>query len=551
MADINNKLIGRRQLIASTAAAASLAALAGCGKKSDSAAGGEEGGTLRYGISNPVSIDPYNLQESEGMAVSFQLFDTLTRYDFENKELVPLACTSWDVSDDATEFTFHLVEGATFHDGTPVTAQSFKYGWERICNNETNPETPSQISYLLSMVEGYNDDGNTPELTGMTCPDDLTLVIKLKYPFADFPFVCSYPGFAPIPECAKDDFMSYFVAPVGNGPFMMDGKWEDGQYITLKRYDNYYGKKASIAGINYSIIKDVETAYREFEAGNLDYSDVPVAQISSARENYGEAEDGYHATPGNQVLLGAENSSYYIVLNHNVKPFDDVNVRRAMSLAINREAICETIFQGTRTPADSVVPPQIAGYEAGSWPYCRFDVDEANRILDEAGYPMDENGSRGLEFTLSYNNDGDHAAIMTSVSSDLEKVGIHCIHDTPEWAALLSKYDSMDYEMGRMGWTLDYPIIDNILSPLFTTGAGDNRMEYSNPAVDEAIMAARSTVDDAERLVKWQEVNRMVGEDAPLIPILWHNHCSVTSSNVSKFFLDPTRRSRINEAELA
>ena len=526
MADINNKLIGRRQLIASTAAAASLAALAGCGGKNDSASGdGATGGTLRYSVSNPVSIDPYNLQESEGIAVSYQLFDTLTRFDFEANELKPLACTGWDVSDDATEFTFHLVDGAKFHDGTPVTAQSFKYGWERICNQDTNPDTPSQIAYHLSMVEGYSDDGNTTELTGLSCPDDLTFVVKLKYPFADFPYVCAYPGLAPIPECAKDDFMTYFLSPVGNGPFKMDGKWEDGQYITLVRNDDYYGTKATVDGINFSIFKDVETAYREFEAGNLDYSDLPVAQIDVARENYGVSDDGYHASAGHQVLLGAENCTYYLILNSKVTPFDNVKVRQAISLAINRDAICETIFKGTRTPADNVVPPTINGYEEGAWPYCRYDVDEANRLLDEAGFPMDANGSRGLEFTLSYNNDGDHAAIMTSVSSDLEKVGITCVHDTPEWAALLSKYDAFDYEMGRMGWTMDYPIMDNMIAPLFKTGSGDNRMLYSNPEVDAGIDEARTIIDDDERAAKWAEVNRIVGEETPLIPIFWHNHC--------------------------
>ncbi len=170
----NHMMMGRRAFVGGTLATGALAALAACGKKggSDAGSGAAGGATINFYINNPVCIDPYNTQESEGTQVEFQLFDSLTTYDFEAKELKGLVADSWEANDDATQFTFHLKSGTKFHNGETVTSKSFKYGWERICNPETNPGSPSVISYHLSFVKGYDEmlDGSATELSGVTCP---------------------------------------------------------------------------------------------------------------------------------------------------------------------------------------------------------------------------------------------------------------------------------------------------------------------------------------------------------------------------------------------
>ena len=543
--------VGRRQFVTGAAALSALTALAGCGKKGDPSNGAVDGGTFRYYIGNPVSIDPYNCNESEGSQVCNQLFDALTTYNYETKEIEPLACTSWESNEDATEFTFHLIEGAKFHDGTPVTAADFKRGWERLVNPNINPEQPSEIGYHLAMVEGYKDDGTTTELTGVTCPDDLTLKVKLRYSYGDFPFVVTHIALAPVPACAEDDFMTYFLSPVGNGPFKMDGKWEDGQYISVVRNDDYYGEPAKLAGINFMILKDVETAYREFEAGNLDYTDIPQAQILAANEAYGVSDDGYNISEGKHVLHGAQPSVYYLVCNNVEGPFADPELRKAVSLCINREAICDTLFHGTRIPADNFVTPGVLGYEEGVWEYSKYDPEQAKKILDDAGYTADANGSRGLNLTLSYNNGAGHGELMTSVIGDLNAIGINAVADTPEWAALIEQYGSGAFEFGRMGWTADYPIIDNFLFPMFHTGNGDNRSGYSRPDLDAKMFEARSTADEAQRVALWKEINREIAADCPVIPILFHCHNAVVGNNVKKFTLTPTKRAQLQEAELS
>ncbi len=297
------------------------------------------------------------------------------------------------------------------------------------------------------------------------------------------------------------------------------------------------------------IQKDVDTAYKEFQAGNLDVSDVPVASLESAAEEYGESEDGYTITPGHQFLNGTEPSTYYLTCNVVEGPFTDVNLRHAVSMAINRQAICDTLFHGSRTPADNIVPPGIDGYEEGAWEYSKYDVDAATEILDEY-YPADADGNRGVELTITSNQDGGHKEVMDSIISDLAAVGITCVADTPDWATVLDRYQKLDYQFGRLGWVADYPIMDNFLYPLFYTGNGDNRAGYSNPDVDEKLMAARSTVDDAERKAALQAVNKEIGEDMPVIPIMFYTHTTVGGPNVAKMYLDPQKKADLSKAQL-
>ena len=174
MADsmFHQPVMGRRAFVGGTLAASSMAFLAACGKKGGDASGSDSGSTLNFYINNPVCIDPYNVQEDQGTQVEYQLFDALTEYDPEKGEIVPLACESFEANDDATEFTFKIKK-AKFHNGDDVTSKSFKLGWERLVNTKSAIATeygPSEVSYHLSMVEGYDDllAGNATELSGVT-----------------------------------------------------------------------------------------------------------------------------------------------------------------------------------------------------------------------------------------------------------------------------------------------------------------------------------------------------------------------------------------------
>ena len=538
--------ISRRTFVGGALATAAAIALAGGarGAQADEGAadGAVSGGTFNFYINNPVSIDPYNVQEDQGMQVCKCLFDALTTYDYATQQLVGKAASSWEANDDATEFTFHLVEGATFHNGDPVTAASFAYAWNRLVSPNTNPDNPSAVSYHLSMVDGYDDvlAGTEGAELNIECPDDYTLVVHLNMSYADFPYVVSHLATAPIPESAASDLAAFTRAPVGNGAFQMQGEWMDGQYIQVVRNENYIGSKAYVDGVNFMIISDPDTAFTEFEGGNLDYAQIPSGRISAVSQQYGESADGYTGNPGQQALLGEELSTYYLVCNNTDAMLGNIHLRKAISYAINRQAICDVVFEGTRVPADGIVPPGINGYEAGSWEASQYDVDKANEELAAA---KEELGTDSISIVLSCNSDGGHEDIMQLVQADLSAIGVTATIETTEWAAYLDMLQNLQYQIGRLGWVADYPILDNFIYPNFYTGVGDNRSGYSNPDVDAAIDAARSITDYDERIAAYQEANAIVAEDFPVIPMFYYRHNSVVSGRVNNFYLDPMKLS--------
>ncbi len=539
--------VSRRTFVQGGLAASALAALAGCGKNSNASSSSSSdaastGGTFKFYISDPVAIDPYNLQESEGTQVGHVLFNSLVKYNWKTAEVEALAAESWTVNDDATVFTFTLKD-AKFHNGDKVDAASFKRGWERLADPKM--ETPGEIGYHLAPVAGYEafSKGEATEITGLVAKDEKTFEVTLADPMADFLIVCCHPGLAPVPQAALDDPASFLLAPIGNGPFQMDGKWESGQYINVTRFDDYYGEPAKLDAINFSIQKDPKTALSEFKAGNMDFCQMPTGQISELISEYGESEDGYTVTPGKQCLTGAEGSIYYLVLNMEDETMKDPNVRHAMSLAINRQNIVDTLFEGVREPADNVFPP-IIDDEAKAWEYAKFDKDAAQKIVDE-------NGLAGTEITLSYNSGGGHEDIMSCIQADLEAVGFKVTQQSQEWAAYLSGLTDGSFQVGRLGWIADYPTLDNFIYPNFFSTADNNYSRYNNAKVDADTLAARQIVDEDERKAAFRAINDEVAEDMPIIPIMFYSHVHLGSKRVKSLYYDAQGKADLAEAELS
>ena len=514
----------------------SVLGLAGCGGAEEEeppdseepvSEGPVEGGTFNFYISEPAFIDPVNLQESEGTQVGHALFDSLVTFDSISMEVQPAAAETWESNDEATVWTFNLVEGAMFHHGREVTAQDFKYAWERIAN----PENESEIAYHLSAVEGYDamQDGSATEFSGVVAVDDYTLEVTLSYAFADFEYVVGHPALAPVPaeEVEAGDFGEM---PIGNGPFKMSEPWAHDQYIKVEKFADYYGDAPYIDGIEYKILADQDTAFLEFQAGNVDFVQIPTGQIQSTIDQYGESPDGYTSNPGEQVVLGGELAVYYMLMNNSDEVLSDPIVRQALSLAIDRQAICDTVFEGTRSPATGIVPEGIFGFQEDAWPYSKYDVEEAKAKLAEAGYPDGE----GLPtITLQFNSGSGHEDIMQLIQQDFAAIGVEADLSGMEWAQYLDMLSEGTYQMGRLGWIADYPIMDNFLYPLFKGGSSDNYALYENTEVDAMLEEARVTTDDDERIEAYREIEKMIGEEAAVAPVMFYRHTRVASDRVN------------------
>ena len=551
----------RRSFVKGAAAAGAAMGLAACSSGSTGSSASSSSSTstdatasatISCYIDNPTSIDPFDIEEFNGAAVAAQLFDPLTRYDYSTEELKPLTAESWDSNDSADTWTFHIKKGLKFHDGTDVTANSFKYAWNRICNPKTT-DSPSVVSYHLALVKGYDDVVNSKadELTGITCPDDYTLKVELASPYADFPFVVCCTPLSPIPDCAKDNFATYSKAPVGNGPFMMDGSWEDGQFINMTKFSDYGGDEpANVGGVNFSIQKDTDTAFLEFQAGNLDLCDIPAGRIKETAATYGESEDGYTVSPGKQTLLGQVMYTEYLAYNVNDPILSNKLVRQAMSLAIDRQSLCDTLYESTATPSGDIVPPGIAGNDESTWVYTAYDVDKANALLDQAGYPADASGSRGITLSIMVNSSRSTDEFV-AMQANWAAVGITVNIDQLEYATMLSRYVDGTFQLGSRGWTADYPIMDNFLQPLMYTGVGDNVSHYSSAEFDAKLDEARKTVDEEARIKLMHEADAIGAEDMPIIPILHKALNKVGSDKFQDLMVDAGRTPELRYAKLA
>ena len=554
MAQIN---LNRRQFVGSALAASALAALAGCTSNggttagsagSASAAAPEVGENyISFYLSEPAYIDPYNAQENQGTAVVRATFDGLVTWDWATNDVVPLAAAELPtVSEDGLTYTFKLREGMKFHNGDPVDAASFKRGWERLA--DPTRKSPSEIGYHLAPVAGYAEmaAGDADEISGLVAVDDLTFQVTLTDPMADFTAVCCHPGLVPVPQAALDDPAAFLEQPIGNGPFKLDEAWQHNQYIIASKFEDYYGEAPKIDGVYFSIQADPDTAYRELQAGSIDFAMIPTGQIQEAVDQYGLSDDGFTVTPGKQVLTGTELSTYYLVVNLNDPALSDVNVRRAISLAIDRQAIVDTLYEGYREPANSIMPLSIDDNEENVWEYCKYDPEQAKQILADAGYADGD-----ISVSLSYNGDGGHEDLMSKVQQDLEAVGITVTQDTTEWATYLNNLSDGNYQLARLGWTADYPIMDNFLYPNFFSTADNNYGGYNNPDVDAAMLAARQIQDEEERKAAYRQICHQVGEDMPVIPIMFYAHNYVGTDRLASFYYDSQTIPHFETAELA
>ncbi len=243
--------------------------------------------------------------------------------------MLPAAADSWEPSENGKVWTFKLNPAGKFADGTPVMAKDFIYAWNRIAstktkNTSTGEPDPSVLSYHIAVIEGTDDLGNSDKgISGLKAVDDYTLKVTLKYPFGDFPYVVAHPALAPVPQKYVEEGVEYngeTVAygdmPVGNGPFKMSEPWKRNQYIKVVANQDYYGTKPNIDGIDFMIFKDPNTAYTEFEAGTLDFTQIGEGKIKDGvRASTACRRTATPPIRASRSCSAPQNGTYYLVAN--------------------------------------------------------------------------------------------------------------------------------------------------------------------------------------------------------------------------------------------
>ncbi|MBN1091687.1 ABC transporter substrate-binding protein [Blastococcus sp. TML/M2B] len=528
------KFTQRRSALVATALAGAML-LSACGGDSDdsgSGSGGGEGGTFTAYIGEPKSpLVPGNTTESEGAKVIAALWTGLVGYSEEGEVEYTGVAESIE-SEDNQNWTITLKDGWTFHDGTPVDAASFVDAWNYTANPENAQDGGSYLGRIAGLAE--LEAGTADTLSGLAVVDDLTFTVELTSPFALFPAVVGYDAFNPLPDAFFEDPEEFGTNPIGNGPFQADSEFVPGQGITLTRYEDYAGEdKAQAAGMEFVVYADQATAYTDAQDGNVDIVDViPPDVIESAESEFG---DNFINTEVSQI-------TYMGFPTYDAR-YADPRVRQAISMAIDREAISEAIFSGTRTPADSFIAPVVDGYREGSCEFCTFDVDAANQLLDEAGF------DRTQPVQLWFNAGGGHDAWMEAVGNQLRtNLGVEfSLEGNLDFAQYLPLGESKGFTGPfRMGWSFDYPAAESYLTPMFTEASlpptGSNYSFYTNDQVSALITQGDQATSEEEAIEFYQQAEDLIAADMPYAPMFFTQIQTVHTDNVDNVRIDLFQR---------
>lgn len=524
----------KKRVISLLLVAAMTVGLVACGSSGDgkksSASSDEKILSVQTGP-DPETVDPALNSAVDGGEMILHAFEGLLKLD-ENGDPEAGQAEKWEVSEDGLTYTFHLRDGLKWSDGSDLTAEDFVYSWQRVC--DPNVAAP-YAETVLGMVEGYDKAvAGDIEKLGVEAKDDKTFVVHLANPCPYFESLAAFATLNPVQketiETNGDAWATEADTYISNGPFYM-AEWVPGSYVLMKKNPNYWDADSiKLDGIKFSLIEDANAAYSAYQTGEiLMVKDVPTEEIPSLKDN-----DEFHVEP----LIG----TYYISLNLEKAPFDNKLVREALSLAIDREYVANTLMQGTYSPAGNIVGPgwkDTDGSEfhdksnGGSEYIDSSDYDanlqKAKDLLKEAGYP-DGKGIPKIDYLI--NDSGYHKVVGEYLQKAWGELGIDVTVDVVEWASFTPMRRNGDFMAARNGWVGDYTDPSNILE-LFTTDNGNNDGNYSNPAFDAAIEKSRTTTDAAERSAVLHEAEDIIMEDAGCIPVAYYNDFYLMSSKVT------------------
>ncbi len=489
--------------------------LGGCSAGESNVAQGNREGILHFGNgSEPQGLDPHVVTGVPESKIIDALFEGLTRKNPWTLEPEPGAAASWEFSEDRRVITFHMQPEGRWSNGDPVTAHDFVWSWRRALD----PAMGNLYAYMLYPVEnaeayatGKIDD---PALVGVRALDDMTLEVTLNAPTPYFlQLMDHYSSYAVHRETverfgrATDRFTRWTRVGniVTNGPFQLQ-KWELNRRIVVDRNPHYWDNGAvHLNGIVFYPTENIVSEERMFRVHQLHYTaDVPLNKIPAYRKM---ADTPFVEAP----YLG----TYFYLLNTERPPLDDVRVRKALSLAVDREALTRNVLYGSNTPAYAITPPGTLGYQPPQ--LFRHDPEEARRLLAEAGYPGGA-GWPGLE--LIYNTSESHRKIAVALQQMWkDALNITVTLSNQEWKVYLDSVSQMNFQVARRGWIGDYVDPNNFLD-LYITDGGNNNTGFSDPVYDELILqrAPRAATQEA-RFALFHEAETRLMEQMPILPI--------------------------------
>jgi oligopeptide transport system substrate-binding protein len=450
---------------------------------------------------------PGDTTERDSVKIVNVLFTGLVEYHPDTAEPRNAVARSIETTDSRV-YRITLQPGWTFHDGTPVTAASFVDAW----NFTAHGPNKLQGAEYLSHIEGYEaaQSGSSDTLSGLKVINDSTFEVTLSAPFSAFVTQLGYAAFFPLPRAFFDDREAFEAHPVGNGPFLF-ASHTAGKSIVLMRYDAYAGaRKPHVDGVEFRFYRMLEDAYADVVANKLDYLDfVPADALDGGR--YKDELPGRHIS---KPYMGVQSISFPLYDPR----FADPRLRQAISMAIDRQYVIDTAFDGDKMLPDGLVPPIVPGYGGGAAgdDLCAYRPEKAKALFDQTGF------EGPIELT-SNDDSANQVWIDAACETITAALGVEAryvpVPTFGEFRKLINEQKMTT--IFRSGWVADYPSIENFLNPIFRTGAAVNGSGYSSPEVDALLAQADAAPSEQEGWELYRQAEKRIIEDMPAIP-LWY-----------------------------
>lgn len=533
--------------------------------------------------SEPKSIDPAINQTVDGSTYLHNMFEGLTKYDKTGTKMVAGIAKSWDISSDGLTYTFHLRTDAKWSDGKPVTAADFVYAWQRA----VDPKTASPYAYQLYYIknaEAINEQsvdsndkpikvkldasgkpvtdasGNyTPDASGqyasqnadgsatwindlgVKATDDHTLVVTLEAPCAYFLQIAGFPTLFPvrkdIVEAHPDTWATDPSTYVSDGPYVLKS-WKHNSEMDLEE-NPYYYDKADIVGapIHFLLMDDTNAIVAAFKNGSIQLSDDYLPdQLSSM-------------VASNQAKIYPNLAFYYYAFNDKIAPFNNVKVREALTLAVDRNYIVKNITKGGQKPAGAIVPPGIldadgktdfrtkgGDYFDPAASAVKANITKAKQLLAEAGYP---NGQGLPTITIKYNTQALHQQVAEYIQNQWKtNLGVNAQVSGEEFSVFVADRNKGNFQVARDGWSADYSDPMTFLD-MFTTTSGNNDSHYSNPAYDKLIADAKQSGDQTKRMNDMHQAEKILMNDYAAMPIYYYTDPDLVSPKLQGYISTP------------
>jgi peptide/nickel transport system substrate-binding protein len=505
----------KRRLAMAVAMMAAVGLLASCGGGSSSSGGSQAAGAPQRGgdiviarTQESLGMDNINVFDNESIWIFQQMYETLYTVSADGKSVKPWLATSYDLSSDQLTYTFHLRQGVKFHNGQPMTSADVKFSLDVARDPKTG--------------WGYIDAA----IKSVEAPDPETVVITTKYKWA--PLVADIALFsnAILPKnYAGMTQKQFYQQPIGTGPFKWD-HWTHGQEIKLVKNPDYWQKgRPYLDSVTWTTVPADATRELQLKGGQAQIDEFPA--YSSIKE--------LQSTPGVTMNLFPSTRTDYLCMNEKVKPFDDVHVRRAISYAVDRQAIIDSVLFGNGKPANSFMPPQVPYYDPNS-PGIQYDMAKAKEEMAQSSVP------NGFSFQLTVGAGVDQDEQIAQIVQDsLKQLNIDVQLRKVDPSVQFAQQQKYDYEMTSSYWTMDIADPDELVAfAVDNKSAGSFFTDYNNPQVIEWTHQAQSTFDKAERQTLYSNIQKQAAEDAFMVFEFYSPYRYATSDKVQGFQVYPT-----------